>query len=79
MSTEPFDDILNRAKGLSPDERRRLIEELSKSVGTNGDSGDGPTLFDALNDRGIIGSIADAPPDLSTNPDHMQGFGQQDD
>ena len=77
MSNASFDDILNRAKSLSPDERSRLIEELSKSVGTNG--GDGRTLFDALSDRGIIGSITDAPPDLSTNPDHMQGFGQHDD
>ena len=35
----------------------------------------GRTLYDALNDRGIIGSITDAPSDLSTNPKHMEGFG----
>ncbi len=33
------------------------------------------SLYDALNERGLIGSITDAPADLSTNPKHMEGFG----
>ncbi len=33
------------------------------------------TLYEALNDAGMIGMIKDAPPDLSTNPKYMEGFG----
>jgi len=33
------------------------------------------SLYDALNERGLIGSITDAPADLSTNPKYMEGFG----
>jgi predicted DNA-binding antitoxin AbrB/MazE fold protein len=34
------------------------------------------TLFDMLNEVGLIGSIKDGPPDLSTNPKYMEGFGK---
>jgi hypothetical protein len=33
------------------------------------------TLFDVLNERGILGCF-DGPTDLSTNPKHMEGFGE---
>jgi predicted DNA-binding antitoxin AbrB/MazE fold protein len=37
----------------------------------------GPTLFDVLDGAGLIGCIKDAPPDLSSNPNHLQGFGNR--
>ena len=33
------------------------------------------TLFDVLTERGILGCY-DGPTDLSTNPKHMEGFGE---
>ncbi len=34
------------------------------------------TLFDVLDEAGLVGIVKDAPPDLSTNPKHMEGFGK---
>ena len=36
----------------------------------------GKSLYDALCERGMTGSIIDSPGDLSTNPQYMEGFGQ---
>ena len=78
MATDPrkFDDILRRFDQLTPEEREQLIDELEQRRTT--DSTEQPTrsLLDAFNARGLIGSIKDAPPDWSTNPKYMEGFGQ---
>ena len=77
MSKDLYDDILKRARQeLSPDERRKLIEELSKRTVTQNGPREERSLFDALSDRGLIGSLSDAPADLGTHPKHMEGFGQ---
>lgn len=77
MTTDRFEDILKRVRDeLSTDEQRRLIAELSKQSETENETGDQRSLFDALDDRGFIGSLADAPPDLGTAPKHMEGLGQ---
>jgi hypothetical protein len=78
MSTGSYNDILKRAREeLSGEERQRLIEDLVKSApSANGTHAGGRSLFDALNDRGLIGFMQDGPTDLSTNPQHMEGFGQ---
>ena len=34
------------------------------------------TCYDLAQKAGMIGALKDAPTDLSTNPDHFQGFGQ---
>ena len=34
-----------------------------------------PTLFDAFDAAGLIGCVKDAPPDLSSNPKYLAGFG----
>lgn len=34
------------------------------------------TLFEVLDEVGLIGCIKDAPPDLSSNPAHLEGFGK---
>ena len=35
-----------------------------------------PTAFDLAQRAGIIGLVKDAPVDLSTNPQHFDGFGR---
>ena len=37
---------------------------------------DGTTFYDRLNSAGLIGCIKEAPVDLSTNLQHMEGFGK---
>ncbi len=78
MSAGSYHDILKRVRDeLSDDEQQRLVEELAKSApSANGSNPSGRSLFDALNDRGLIGFMHDGPTDLSTNPQHMEGFGQ---
>ena len=41
-------------------------------------SNSGPTLYASLEKAGLIGCVKDAPPDLSTNPKYMEGFGKCD-
>jgi predicted DNA-binding antitoxin AbrB/MazE fold protein len=42
-------------------------------------SPDGPTLFEVLDEVGLVGCVKGAPPDLSTNPRFMEGFGSRGD
>jgi hypothetical protein len=84
MSAEAYDDLLQRARSeLTPDEQRRLVEQLTQIAGTNVaagvDSETGKSLYDALNERGMLGSITDGPGDLSTNPKYMKGLGRNGD
>ncbi len=79
MSTDPYDEILSRArKELTPEEQRKLIRDLSQLAQVTNRGNDAATLFDALDARGLIGSMKDAPADLGANPKHMEGFGQDD-
>lgn len=34
------------------------------------------TVCDAMRRLGLLGSVKDGPPDLSTNPQYMEGFGE---
>ena len=84
MSTEAFNNLLQRVRlELTAEEQRRLAEQLRQIVGTNTGPGNGSlagkSLYDALNERGMIGSITEGPGDLSTNPKYMKGFGQDGD
>lgn len=36
-----------------------------------------PSCYDLAREAGVIGCVTDAPPDLSTNPAHFEGFGRQ--
>ena len=76
MATDPFDDILKRAAELTPAQRDQLIEKLQQQTTQTNGTDSGRTVFDAFNDHGMIGSITDAPTDGSTNPKHMEGFGE---
>jgi len=84
MATDPREIHLT-------DEQRRLLAERAEETGRSWSvlleeviakiptprptENKERSLYDALNERGLIGSITDAPADLSTNPKHMEGFG----
>jgi predicted DNA-binding antitoxin AbrB/MazE fold protein len=53
-----------------------LVVETAPATTSNGADDSDRTLFDVLNEGGWIGSIKDGPPDLSTNPKYMEGFGK---
>ena len=87
MSTSP-DQIV-----LTPTQRRRLAQ-LADETGkpwealldaaisslmppvppTNGQE----TVYDAMVRLGLLGCLKGGPPDLSTNPKYMEGFGESD-
>jgi len=51
---------------------RRFIDT---SVSRRPDSGT-KSFYDVMLEDGVIGIVKDAPPDLSTNPKYMEGFGE---
>ncbi|MDR3622653.1 MAG: ribbon-helix-helix protein, CopG family [Paludisphaera borealis] len=59
-----------KAEGVSPSDlaREALREHLRRRKPRE-------TAYDVAKRLGIIGVYTDAPSDLSTNPDHMEGFG----
>ena len=60
-----------REKGVSPSEivRQVLTEHVRRRV-------PGESCLDIARRIGLIGSAKGLPADLSTNPDHMEGFGR---
>ena len=82
MAIDPndFDEIAERFDKLCPEERRELLDRLEQrhETAANGDQS-GRSMLDGFKQRGLIGSITDAPPDWSTNPRYMEGFGQDRD
>ncbi|MBX3413008.1 MAG: antitoxin family protein [Pirellulales bacterium] len=38
-----------------------------------------PSAYDVFLAAGLLGCVKDAPPDLSTNPKYMEGFGEDPD
>lgn len=80
MSTEPYDEILKKFEALSREEQERLLDQLEQREATERNGADSPrSLLDAFNERGLVGSINDAPSDWSTNPKYMEGFGTNGD
>ena len=77
MATDPsdFDNILKRFDKLSPEEREELIERFERQQATAPNGGSGRSALDGFKERGLLGSITDAPADWSTNPKYMEGFG----
>lgn len=59
-----------KAAGISPSDlaREALREHLERRRSPE-------TCYDVAKRLGIIGVYEDTPTDLSTNPDHMAGFG----
>ena len=60
-----------REKGVSPSEvvRQAIEEHLRQQKPSE-------TCYDLAKRLGIIGVFRDGPSDLSTNPAHMEGFGE---
>ena len=80
MAIEPdnFEEFTKRFDKLPPEEREELIEQLQQRSTALRNESDAATmsLFDAMNRRGMAGSIKDAPHDWSTNPKYLEGLGQ---
>jgi hypothetical protein len=59
------------AMGVRPSEVvRQALEEHLRQRNSR------PNCLDLARSLGFIGAWKDAPPDLSTNPEHMEGFGR---
>lgn len=74
MSSRSYDDILKQVQQLSQEEQQRLIQELLSEI-SPAEPSKGKTLGECMEQRGLLG-IASGPRDLSTNPKHMEGFGE---
>jgi hypothetical protein len=64
--TDVVDDLLDAAP---------LALHGKSGLESNGGAAPEKTLYDVLSERGILGCF-DGPTDLSTNPKHMEGFGE---
>jgi hypothetical protein len=79
MSSGSYEELLKRARQeLSRTEQLDLSDALRKSTESSNGTDSKRSLLQALVERGIIGSIADAPADLGTNPRYMEGFGRNE-
>jgi metal-responsive CopG/Arc/MetJ family transcriptional regulator len=64
-------EAVARAKGVSPSQVvRQAIEEHLRQQEP------GESCYDLAKRLGILGSAKGLPTDLSTNPEHMEGFGR---
>lgn len=69
-------------RNLSADTGKTMHELVSEALQqyapdvrrTNGEHKS--TLLERLNRKGLVGCLRGGPPDLSTNPIHMEGFGR---
>lgn len=85
MSHREFNHLLNSLNALSPEQlatlRRELDNKLASPPPPTHSKRAKPaeeTVFDRLERAGLIGylkGVAGTPTDLSTNPKHMEGFG----
>jgi hypothetical protein len=66
--TELVDDLLDAAPVA-------LHSQPTTATEPNGEAFAEKSLYDVLSERGILGCF-DGPTDLSTNPKHMEGFGE---
>ena len=71
-----FNDILQRFDKLSRADRQELMNQLEQhQASTVNGVESSRSLFDALNERGMAGSIKKAPSDWSSNPSYLEGLG----
>jgi hypothetical protein len=63
---KPPEDVL-------ADALRQYEPRIQAAATSNGSS-----LYDKLARKGLIGCLKGGPPDLSTNPEYMEGFGDSD-
>lgn len=65
--TELVDNLLDAAPAT-------LVSKPVEAIEPNGEATQ-KSLYDVLTERGMLGCF-DGPTDLSTNPKHMEGFGE---
>lgn len=63
----PWNEVLSEALGMYRVAKGREVSEVA-----------GRSFYDVMEEDGVIGIVKDAPEDLSTNPRHMEGFGESD-
>lgn len=77
MANNPIDDFLKQFDRLSGEQREQLLHQLEqRQINDPSKVTSGRSLFQAFQERGLIGSIKDAPADWSTNPIYLDGFGK---
>jgi hypothetical protein len=84
MSTEleSFAEYLQRRlmEGGTDQSPEQILSQWRANGGSEAtnslSSGTEETLFDRLTRKNLIGTIEGGPRDLSTNPKHMEGFGE---
>jgi len=71
---------LTSRTGRSPQDVLSDALRHYQPLGTNGGEpgARSETVYDVLERKGLIGCIKGGPADLSTNPTHMEGFGDRD-
>jgi hypothetical protein len=85
MSHRGFNQLLNSLNALSLEQLAALRAELDSKLAASSSQTHAKqatpaeeTAFDRLERAGLIGCLkgtSGTPPDLSTNPKHMEGFG----
>ena len=72
-------ELAERTGASAEDVANRALDEYYAGHGANGDHASavpGETVYEALLRSGSLGCFTGGPADLTTNPDHMQGFGE---
>ena len=59
-----------------PDVLTEALKSYRPTPGTDGNGQQEKSFYDAMLEDGVLGIVKDAPPDLSTNPKYMEGFGE---
>jgi hypothetical protein len=85
MSQREFNHLLSSLNALSPEQLATLRRELDSKLASPSQPTHAKqatpaeeTVFDRLEKVGLIGCLKGmpgTPTDLSTNPEHMEGFG----
>lgn len=68
--------VLKPLGPLDLQDQELVVVSVQKLESESVNGGEGPTLFEVLNEVGLVGSVKNAPSDLSSNPQHLQGFGE---
>ncbi len=72
--------VVEKLRVLSPDKQQEVLdfieflEDKTKQQKPNSQRWAGMTALEAA--QSVMGIVGDGPPDLSTNPKYMDGFGQ---
>lgn len=70
-------EAVARERGLSMDELLRLmVAKLEKESEAERDAVPAVSCYECAEAAGVIGIAEGLPSDLSTNPDHFDGFGR---